>query len=92
MKTLTYKEFAAVAATEFCLENKSEIFVINRWNQVFEGTSGIDAKNTRVEFTGDILKMPVSEDMLGRVFNGYAGFHRCIYRNYSWIAISRAYN
>jgi V-type H+-transporting ATPase subunit B len=38
--------------------------------QVFEGTSGIDAKHTRCEFTGDILRMPVSEDMLGRVFNG----------------------
>jgi V-type H+-transporting ATPase subunit B len=38
--------------------------------QVFEGTSGIDAKNTRCEFTGDILRMPVSEDMLGRIFNG----------------------
>lgn len=38
--------------------------------QVFEGTSGIDAKNTRIEFTGDILRMPVSEDMLGRIFNG----------------------
>jgi V-type H+-transporting ATPase subunit B len=38
--------------------------------QVFEGTSGIDAKATRVEFTGDTLKIPVSEDMLGRVFNG----------------------
>jgi V-type H+-transporting ATPase subunit B len=38
--------------------------------QVFEGTSGIDAKHTKVEFTGDILRMPVSEDMLGRVFNG----------------------
>lgn len=38
--------------------------------QVFEGTSGVDAKATRVEFTGDTLKMPVSEDMLGRVFNG----------------------
>jgi len=38
--------------------------------QVFEGTSGIDAKMTRVEFTGDILKIPVSEDMLGRIFNG----------------------
>ncbi|KAL9644550.1 hypothetical protein ABK040_009414 [Willaertia magna] len=38
--------------------------------QVFEGTSGIDAKNTRVEFTGDVLRMPVSGDMLGRVFNG----------------------
>jgi V-type H+-transporting ATPase subunit B len=32
--------------------------------QVFEG------KNTVCEFTGDILRTPVSEDMLGRVFNG----------------------
>jgi V-type H+-transporting ATPase subunit B len=38
--------------------------------QVFEGTSGIDAKQTHVEFTGDTLKIPVSEDMLGRIFNG----------------------
>eukprot|EP00741_Cyanophora_paradoxa_P025673 tig00000388_g24777.t1 len=38
--------------------------------QVFEGTSGIDAKNTRCEFTGETLKTPVSEDMLGRIFNG----------------------
>ncbi|NXD31234.1 VATB2 ATPase, partial [Spelaeornis formosus] len=37
---------------------------------VFEGTSGIDAKKTSCEFTGDILRTPVSEDMLGRVFNG----------------------
>ncbi|NWQ71166.1 VATB1 ATPase, partial [Neopipo cinnamomea] len=40
--------------------------------QVFEGTSGIDAKQTCCEFTGDILRTPVSEDMLGRVFNGSA--------------------
>ncbi|KAF8793979.1 V-type proton ATPase subunit B like protein [Argiope bruennichi] len=33
-------------------------------------TSGIDAKHTLCEFTGDILRTPVSEDMLGRVFNG----------------------
>ncbi|KRX49987.1 V-type proton ATPase subunit B [Trichinella britovi] len=38
--------------------------------QVFEGTSGIDSKNTACEFTGDILRIPVSEDMLGRIFNG----------------------
>ena len=38
--------------------------------QVFEGTSGIDAKNTSCEFTADIMRVPVSEDMLGRVFNG----------------------
>ncbi|KAG0271655.1 Vacuolar ATP synthase subunit B [Linnemannia exigua] len=38
--------------------------------QVFEGTTGIDAKLTHVEFSGDVYKMPVSEDMLGRVYNG----------------------
>eukprot|EP00187_Rhodella_violacea_P008708 CAMPEP_0174894474 /NCGR_PEP_ID=MMETSP0167-20121228/9108_1 /TAXON_ID=38298 /ORGANISM="Rhodella maculata, Strain CCMP736" /LENGTH=522 /DNA_ID=CAMNT_0016133573 /DNA_START=20 /DNA_END=1588 /DNA_ORIENTATION=+ len=38
--------------------------------QVFEGTTGIDNKNTHCEFAGEILKMPVSRDMLGRVFNG----------------------
>lgn len=35
--------------------------------QVFEGTSGIDAKKTACEFTGDILRTPVSEDMLGKI-------------------------
>lgn len=35
--------------------------------QVFEGTSGIDAKKTACEFTGDILRTPVSEDMLGTI-------------------------
>uniref|UniRef100_A0A670K120 V-type proton ATPase subunit B, brain isoform n=1 Tax=Podarcis muralis TaxID=64176 RepID=A0A670K120_PODMU len=37
--------------------------------QVFEGTSGIDAKRTSCEFTGDILRTPVSEDMLGQPIN-----------------------
>jgi V-type H+-transporting ATPase subunit B len=38
--------------------------------QVFEGTSGIDVKATHIEFTGSSMKLPVSEDMLGRMFNG----------------------
>ena len=38
--------------------------------QVFEGTSGIDAKNSHCEFTGKILEFGVAEDMLGRIFNG----------------------
>ncbi|KAK9819490.1 hypothetical protein WJX81_001924 [Elliptochloris bilobata] len=38
--------------------------------QVFEGTSGIDNRGTTLEFSGEVLKMPVSRDMLGRVFNG----------------------
>ncbi|KAF6262268.1 P-loop containing nucleoside triphosphate hydrolase protein [Scenedesmus sp. NREL 46B-D3] len=38
--------------------------------QVFEGTSGVDNRKTTLEFTGDVLKTPVSRDMLGRIFNG----------------------
>lgn len=38
--------------------------------QVFEGTQGLDAESTRVKFLGRPLEMPVSEDMLGRIFNG----------------------
>ncbi|KAJ8901224.1 hypothetical protein NDN08_007073 [Rhodosorus marinus] len=38
--------------------------------QIFEGTTGIDNKNTHCEFSGEILKTPVSRDMLGRIFNG----------------------
>lgn len=38
--------------------------------QIFEGTNGIDNTFTRCEFTGDVLKMPISEEMLGRSFNG----------------------
>ena len=36
------------------------------YKKVFEGTSGIDAKHTTCEFTGDILRTPVSSDMLGK--------------------------
>lgn len=38
--------------------------------QVFEGTSGIDNKYTTCELSGDVLKMPISEEMLGRTFDG----------------------
>ncbi|KNH01741.1 vacuolar ATP synthase subunit b [Perkinsela sp. CCAP 1560/4] len=38
--------------------------------QVFEGTSGIDARDCSCTFTGKIMEVGVSQDMLGRVFNG----------------------
>lgn len=38
--------------------------------QIFEGTAGIDNLYTHCEFTGDTLKMPIAEEMLGRAFNG----------------------
>lgn len=38
--------------------------------QIFEGTADIDNRGTHVEFTGDVLRMPISTEMLGRQFNG----------------------
>jgi V-type H+-transporting ATPase subunit B len=38
--------------------------------QVFEGTEGVDNTKTSCEFTGDVMRMPTAEDMLGRAFNG----------------------
>lgn len=39
--------------------------------QVFEGTSGIDNTRTTCNFTGDVLKMAISEEMLGRGKNKF---------------------
>jgi V/A-type H+-transporting ATPase subunit B len=38
--------------------------------QVFEGTTGLDVGKTRVRFTGETVKLAVSNDMLGRIFDG----------------------
>ena len=38
--------------------------------QVFEGTKGLDTKKTSVRFIGETMKLGVSKDMLGRVFDG----------------------
>jgi len=38
--------------------------------QVFEGTTGLSRKNTRATFLGRPMDLPISRDMLGRVFDG----------------------
>lgn len=38
--------------------------------QIFEGASGLTLPGTRVRFSGKPLIIPISRDMLGRVFNG----------------------
>ena len=38
--------------------------------QVFEGTNGLSLKNTRTRFMGKPMEMPLSPEILGRVFNG----------------------
>lgn len=38
--------------------------------QVFEGTKGLSLKNTKTRFMGHPMEMPLSTEVLGRVFNG----------------------
>ena len=47
------------------LDTSDNIVVV----QVFEGTSGID-RNCKVKFLKETIKLPVSKDMLGRIFDG----------------------
>ncbi|MBI2129664.1 V-type ATP synthase subunit B [Candidatus Woesearchaeota archaeon] len=47
------------------LDTSDDVVVV----QIFEGTSGI-SKGARVRFLGETIKLPVSKDMLGRIFSG----------------------
>jgi V/A-type H+-transporting ATPase subunit B len=38
--------------------------------QVFEGTSGIDMEKVNTRFTGKPITLPLSKEILGRIFNG----------------------
>jgi V/A-type H+-transporting ATPase subunit B len=47
-----------------------EAFMNKAVIQVFEGTKGLDTKITSARFIGETMKLGVSKDMLGRVFDG----------------------
>ncbi|MEM3260450.1 MAG: V-type ATP synthase subunit B [Candidatus Micrarchaeaceae archaeon] len=53
-------------ATGQVLDTKEGYAVV----QSFSNTTGMDTKNTRVRFLGDVARLKVSTDMFGRVFNG----------------------
>ena len=42
----------------------------NALGQLFESSTGINLSNSRVRFLGRTMELGVSEDMLGRVFDG----------------------
>ncbi|UCE33245.1 MAG: V-type ATP synthase subunit B [Deltaproteobacteria bacterium] len=48
------------------LESQENLAIV----QVFEGTRGLDTDETRVRFSGDIMKISLSKEMLGRSFDG----------------------
>ena len=47
------------------LDTSDELVIV----QVFEGTAGVDL-NTGVKFMGDVFKLPVSDDLIGRILDG----------------------
>ncbi len=49
------------------LETRNGVAVV----QVFGSTTSMSPNSTGVSFTGDTFKLPVSDDMLGRIFNGF---------------------
>ncbi len=38
--------------------------------QIFGNTTGLDVKNTRIRFSGETLRLPVGDHLLGRTLNG----------------------
>ncbi len=48
------------------LEINGDVAVV----QLFEGSAGINLKETKVRFLGKPLELGVSQDMIGRVFDG----------------------
>lgn len=71
-KGIKYKELVKIRLADGSekngevLEIASDLAVV----QVFEGTAGIDARDSSAKFLGETAKLAVSEDILGRVFNG----------------------
>ncbi len=48
------------------LESQENVAIV----QVFEGTRGLDTDQTRVRFAGDIMRISLSKEILGRSFDG----------------------
>ncbi|MEK0338147.1 MAG: V-type ATP synthase subunit B, partial [Nitrosopumilus sp.] len=72
VKDVAYGELVQVttSAGEERLGQVLEITKDKAVIQLFEGTSSIDTKNTKVRFIGETMKLGVSKEMLGRIFNG----------------------
>jgi len=48
------------------LESQENLAIV----QVFEGTRGLDTDQTRIRFSGDIMRISLSKEILGRSFDG----------------------
>ena len=72
IKDVAYNEVVKIK-TSFGEERTGtvlEAFMNKAIIQVFEGTKGLDTDKTSARFIGETMKLGVSKDMLGRVFDG----------------------
>jgi len=72
IKDVAYNEVVKIktAGGEIRTGTVLEAFVDKAIIQVFEGTKGLDTDKTSARFIGETMKLGVSKDMLGRVFDG----------------------
>ena len=69
---IKYGELAEIEMQDGSIR-RGRVLEVNRDKalvQIFEGTSGMNVKDSKVRFLGKGLELPVSMDILGRVFNG----------------------
>ena len=69
---VTYDELAEIELSDGSIR-RCKVLEVNGDNavvQLFESSAGINLAQSKVRFLGHPLQLPVSGDMLGRVFNG----------------------
>ena len=69
---VTYDELAEIELTDGSIR-RCKVLEVNGDNavvQLFESSAGINLADSKIRFLGHPLQLAVSDDMLGRVFNG----------------------
>lgn len=69
---VTYDEMAEIRLTDGSVR-RGKVLEVNGDNavvQLFEASAGINLSESKIRFLGHPLQLAVSDDMLGRVFNG----------------------
>jgi V/A-type H+/Na+-transporting ATPase subunit B len=72
VKDISYNEVVKIKTSsgEIRTGQVLEAFLDKAVIQVFEGTRGLDTKHTSARFIGETMKLGVSKDIVGRIFDG----------------------
>ena len=69
VENVTYNELGEIELSNG-ETRRCKVLEINGSNALFEASTGINLSNSKVRFLGRAMELGVSEDMLGRVFDG----------------------